>query len=547
MSFTSAMIVPLVARGRTLGAITLVSAESGRRYERADLELAEELARRAALAVDNARLYDEAQKEISERERAETRFRTLVEQIPAVTYIQSPYGTKPMEYVSPQIEDMLGYSPRTEAIDDEFLIGMLHPDDRERFLAEDARTDETGEPFRIEYRQFTKDGRMVWVRDEAVLVRDEEGRPLYWLGVQYDITEQKRVEAALRQSEELYRTVVEQAAENIFLVDVETKRVLEANAAMRRSLGYAPEELEDLTLYDIVAHDRQSVDQNTQRILEEGQRYLGERRYRRKDGTLVDVEVSASAIFYDGGEAMSIVAHDITERKKAEEALDEAREAERNRIARDLHDDILQDIVYALQEIQVSQITSENGGSEALEEAADALRRSVEGLRDAIFELRLKQTLGRSFVSSLENLMDLNRRMARSRYELDLVVEDGFPRHFPEWTGREIVRIVQEALTNARRHARPRRVLVRLWRDGDLARLEVADDGRGFDTNRPGMGVGQQSMRYRARELGGELTVESTPGGGTRVRFEVPVSRLLGEVRPGRGRPPSGDEGVSKA
>jgi PAS domain S-box-containing protein len=340
---------------------------------------------------------------------------------------------------------------------------------------------------------------------------------------------------------------VEQAAENIFLVDVETKRVLEANAALRRSLGYEPEEFKDMTLYDIVAHDRQSVDQNTQRILEEGQRYLGERRYRRKDGSLVDVEVSASAIFYGGAGAMSIVAHDITERKKAEEALDEAREAERNRIARDLHDDILQDIVYALQEIQVAQITSENGGSEALEEAADALRRSVEGLRDAIFELRLKQTLGRSFVSSLENLMDLNRRMARSRYELDLVVEDGFPRHFPEWTGREIVRIVQEALTNARRHARPRRVLVRLWRDGDLARLEVADDGRGFDTNRPGMGVGQQSMRYRARELGGELTVESTPGGGTRVRFEVPVSRLLGEVRPGRGGQPSGDEGTSKA
>jgi PAS domain S-box-containing protein len=129
---------------------------------------------------------------------------------------------------------MLGYSPKTEAIDDEFLLRMLHPDDRERFLAEDKRTDETGEPFKVEYRQFAKDGRMVWVRDEAVLVRDEEGSPLYWLGVQYDITEQKRVEEALKESDELYRTVVEQAAENILLVDVRTKRILEANAALRR-------------------------------------------------------------------------------------------------------------------------------------------------------------------------------------------------------------------------------------------------------------------------------------------------------------------------
>ena len=544
IGFTSAMIVPLVARGGTLGAITLVSAESGRRYERADLELAEELARRAALAVDNARLYDAAQKEISERERAETRFRTLVEQIPAVTYIQSLHGAKPMEYVSPQIEDMLGYSPNTEAIDDEFLVGMLHPDDRERFLEEDRRTDETGEPFKVEYRQFAKDGRLVWVRDEAVLVRDQEGRPLYWLGVQYDITEQKRAEEALRQSEELYRTVVERAAENIFLVDVETKQILEANAALRRSLGYTPEEFKDITLYDIVAHDRHSVDLNTQSILEEGQRFLGERRYRRKDGSLVDVEVSASAIFYGGVEAMSVVAHDITERRKAEAALEEAREAERNRIARDLHDDILQDIVYALQEIQIAQITSEDSRSKSLDEAAESLRRSVEGLRGAIFELRLRETLGRSFVSTLEVLLDLNRRMARGRYELDLVVEDGFPRDLHERTGREVIRIVQEALTNARRHAEARTVRVRLWVDEGLARVEVTDDGRGFDTGAPGVGVGQQSMRYRAGELGGELTVESEPGCGTRVRLEIPVSRLLAE---GEGPATSGDEGAPTA
>jgi PAS domain S-box-containing protein len=674
LGFTSLIVVPLVARGKTLGAITLVSAESGRRYEEADLELAEELARRAALAVDNARLYDEAQREISERMRAETRFRTLVERIPAVTYIQNPDGAKPMQYVSPQIEDLLGYSPQTEAIDDEFLIGMLHPDDRERFLVEDARTDETGEPFRIEYRQFAKDGRMVWVRDEAVLVRDEEGRPLYWLGVQYDITEQKRFEEALRHSEELYRTVVEQAAENIFLVDAQTMRIVEANAALGRSLGYSPEELKEMSLYDIVAHDRESIDLNVERIFAEGRRFIGERRYRRKDGSLVDVEVSASAIFHGGAEAMSIVAHDVTERKKAEEersrlaaivessedailgktldgvitswnqaaerlygysveeavgqpvsmlippdrpdelaeilrkvrrgekvehletvrvtrdgghldvsvtvspvrdpegnivgastiardvterkrveeALLEARESERNRIARDLHDDILQDIVYALQEIQVAQITAEDGGSPGLEEAAEALRRSVEGLRDAIFELRLKEVLDRSFISSLEILLDLNRRMARGKYELDLAVDDAFPRTIPERTGREVVRIVQEALANARRHAQPRRVRVSLSLDGDLARVEVSDDGRGFDAARPGVGMGRQSMRHRARELGGELKIESAPGSGTRVRLEAPVSRLVAEdvARPsleGSKIPRSGDEGATTA
>jgi serine phosphatase RsbU (regulator of sigma subunit) len=68
----------------------------------------------------------------------------------------------------------------------------IHPEDRERVLSEEARTDESGEPFKVEYRVIARDGRVVWVRDEATLVRDEEGEPLYWLGVQYDVTEQKR-------------------------------------------------------------------------------------------------------------------------------------------------------------------------------------------------------------------------------------------------------------------------------------------------------------------------------------------------------------------
>jgi PAS domain S-box-containing protein len=96
-----------------------------------------------------------------------------------------------------------------------------------------------------------------------------------------------------------------------------------------------------MTLYDIVAHDRESVDLNIGRVMEEGRASLGERQYRRKDGSLVDVEVNVSAVPYNGERAMCIVAHDVTERKHAEAMLVEIREAERNRIARELHDGIL--------------------------------------------------------------------------------------------------------------------------------------------------------------------------------------------------------------
>jgi PAS domain S-box-containing protein len=168
---------------------------------------------------------------------------------------------------------------------------------------------------------FARNGRVVWLRDEATLVRDEEGNPLHWQGIMLDVTKRKKAEEKLRESEELYRNVVEQAAENIFLIDPYNGQILQANASFHHSLGYQAEELRCLTLYDIVAHDQESIDRNVQRVLDEGCHFIGERRYRRKDGSLIDVEVSAGSIVHGGRPTLCVVAHDVTQRKMAEEAL----------------------------------------------------------------------------------------------------------------------------------------------------------------------------------------------------------------------------------
>jgi PAS domain S-box-containing protein len=255
------------------------------------------------------------------REEAEDRLRTLVEHVPAITYTGEIGGDHALDYVSPQIEEVLGYSPGEVMADPDHWTKMLHPHDRRWVLAEDRRTGETGDPFALEYRMFARNGRVVWLRDEATLVRDEEGNPVHWQGFMLDITKRKRAEERLRESEELYRNVVEQAAENIFLMDPYTKHILQANASFHHSLGYEAEELRRPTLYDIVAHDQKSIDRNVQRVLDEGRYYIGERRYRRKDGSLIDVEVSAGAIAYGGRPALCVVAHEVTQRKMAEEAL----------------------------------------------------------------------------------------------------------------------------------------------------------------------------------------------------------------------------------
>ncbi len=121
-------------------------------------------------------------------------FRSIVEEGPAVTYIDAIDDSASSIYVSPQIETLLGYAPQEWCNDPGLWPRALHPDDRARALAENARHNETGEPFRLEYRMFAKDGRVVWVHDAARVVCDDRGMPRYSHGVMIDISERKRTE-----------------------------------------------------------------------------------------------------------------------------------------------------------------------------------------------------------------------------------------------------------------------------------------------------------------------------------------------------------------
>jgi PAS domain S-box-containing protein len=135
------------------------------------------------------------QAEANLRERDDL-YRTLVEQIPAVVYVNEVATEWIPTYTSPRVKDLFGVSPR-EYRDGHLWMEFVHPEDRERVLAEDARTDATLEPFDIEYRMVLRDGRTVWIRDLATVVSDAEGEPRFWSGVMFDITELKRAEEEL--------------------------------------------------------------------------------------------------------------------------------------------------------------------------------------------------------------------------------------------------------------------------------------------------------------------------------------------------------------
>lgn len=179
----------------------------------------------------------------TEQELRETgsRYRILVENIPAVVYMVAPDDDRRTLYVSPHVENALGYS-RQEWLDQpDIWMELLHPDDREVTLAAHDTHNETGEPWSREYRLIASDGRAIWFRDLANLVRRDDGRPLHWLGVQLDITEMKVAEEELRAArDDLERRVQERTAEL-----EETNELMSLEIAERRR---AEEELRSTEL-----------------------------------------------------------------------------------------------------------------------------------------------------------------------------------------------------------------------------------------------------------------------------------------------------------
>lgn len=206
---------PLHWQGVQLDITELKRAEDELRRTRDELEL-RVLERTHELEEANELMALEiAERKRAEAElsRAEARYRTLVEQIPAMTYIELPTPGEPkvsrMVYVSPQSERILGYTPQELMADPSHFALMLHPDDRERVARASDHADRTREPFDEEYRVFAKDDRMVWLHSQAVLVRDDAGRPRFWHGVALDITARKEAEGSLRELEDRYRAVLD--------------------------------------------------------------------------------------------------------------------------------------------------------------------------------------------------------------------------------------------------------------------------------------------------------------------------------------------------
>lgn len=456
---------------------------------------------------------------------SEERFRSLVQYASDIIVVLDAEGV--IRYESPAVERVLGYKPEERIGKSAF--DLLHPDDAEKVkeVLQEYLGKPGSKPPRIEYRVRAQDGTLRYF--EAISTNLLHDPSVGGIVVNArDVTERKQAEEEIRRAEEKYRGIFENAVEGIYQVTVEG-RMLTANPAMARILGY--ESPEDLTGSVTDVTEQLYVDpgdrEEFQRLMMLGGAVNGfETEMYRKDGRIVAVSFAARVlrdpstgehVGYEG------IMEDISERRRNEEALREMREGERRRIARDLHDVVLQDLTYSLQSMQASRFLERNEKEDAgrRDQEIEALRKAVGGLREAIYDLRLDSFQEQSLLRSVKSLVELNRRMS-SEWEVNLLAEEDLP-DLPGVVKVEVFRVLQEALVNVRRHSGARRVEVILGAEGEYVRVEVRDDGCGFDPEESS-GMGITGMIERAKAIDGELEVWSEPGKGTEIRLRVPTS-----------------------
>ncbi len=183
----SLLVLPVTVAGEWWGFVGFDACRPDRSWSEDDLSAVRALAFSVAGAVTKGRTEEDMQLQADV-------FRTMVQQGPIACYIDAADDEASSIYMGSQIESILGYAAEEFVGDDELWPRLLHPDDKARAIAENQRHNETGEPFRLEYRMFAKDGRVVWVHDEAVMIRDDAGMSRYSVGAMVDISDRKNTE-----------------------------------------------------------------------------------------------------------------------------------------------------------------------------------------------------------------------------------------------------------------------------------------------------------------------------------------------------------------
>jgi len=385
---------------------------------------------------------------------------------------------------------------------------------------------------------------MLPIEVRSRFIRDPEGQPIGVQGIFRDLSERKRMEATFKASETRYRTIFAASPDFIYLTDSEGK-LLDANPALLEWQGLSLAELRQRHFLDFFAGDNREEVVRAFAALQQGHtaRRLAVRA-RNGRGESREFEINATPLSaQEGGTAILSIARDLTERRRAEAALAtlsrqllEAQEAERRRLAYELHDELGHGLTTLKLMLEMIKGTPEVG--------ARRLQDSIKLVDDLVRQVRtLSLDLRPLMLDELGLVATLNWYVQRQAQRVESVIHftaDALePRPHPALE-TACFRVVQEALTNAARHAQARHVWVEVRQHDSTLSLRIRDDGVGFDVPatleraRQGTSFGVLGMAERLRLAGGHLEIHSTPGDGTEISARIPLHVEKKTARSGR-------------
>jgi PAS domain S-box-containing protein len=465
-----------------------------------------------------------------------------------------PEGGSRFTYLSAGVMQMYGVTTEEGIANPDLIYGRVYPEDRDRILLAEKDSKETGSVFKVEARVINPDGSLRWSSFSSK-PRHLENGILYWDGLELDITERKRMEEALRESEIRFENIFRFSPVGIAISNAGNGHFVDINDAFTSMFGYGREEIIgrsalDLEIWPDLAERGKffSELQISRRISQY------EAKFRNKSGKIGDQQVSMAIIDLNGSPHLLGIVSDITERKQMERSLQEANERLEQRVAERTSAlvESQQQLRELAQKIVVTQEEERRRISRELHDEAgqaliglkfrldEALSKTPTGLQDvhqrislAIKELDIAMQHIRGLAYDLRpptlDIVGINLSLQGYCHEFaeqtDLVIKyNGVElQNVPDEVGISLYRILQEALTNIVKHARASRAQVSLKNGKGFIIFTVKDNGIGLDPASSQKGLGILGMKERLALLGGSLRVESAPGQGTSLRAVIPI------------------------
>lgn len=412
-----------------------------------------------------------------------------------------------------------------------FITTTVHPEDHLRVEQTVQCALDDCAAFKLDYRILRPDGTRRCVSAQGKVLCDGRGEAVRMVGVVQDITERKQAEVALRRSEKSFRLMFAHNPLPMWVYDRETFAFLDVNDAALEHYGYTREEFLSMSISDLWPVDDIPRFHRYIETMTEAVQMVSEWKHRKKDGAVIDVEITAHAFPYRERPGQLVLANDVTERKRLEKEILEISSREQRRIGQDLHDELgqlLTGIGFRIEELKGDL------GEEGLTLAADTaeigqlVEKAIAQTRALARGLNPVDVEQQDLATALRELTLL----AKGIYGVSCIFECEALVHVDNQdVATHVYRIVQESMNNAIKHAQASRIHVALRQTGEVITLTISDNGVGISPashRREGMGL--RIMDYRTRMIGGTFEVRPRSAGGTEVLCRFPATSVQQSV-----------------